>query len=124
MRFVEIFQSIERHVLDHVAIRAVPPAKSAPKSRSVRHGTPNSPRDSRDVLRSELELVLDTLVLERPLILLVRAIDEVVRQLRKHSSSSDCNKSRISNVRRSESACNAANTAVSAMYWSMAESAK
>jgi len=61
MRFVEKLQPIERHVLDQIAIHAVP----------------------RDVLRGELELVLDALVLECPVILLVRAIDEVIRQLRK-----------------------------------------
>jgi len=41
MRFVEILQAIERHILDHVAVHAVPC----------------------DVLRSERQLVLDALVL-------------------------------------------------------------
>jgi len=39
MRFVEILQAIERHILDHVAVHAVPG----------------------DVLRGALQLVLDAL---------------------------------------------------------------
>ena len=61
MRFVEILQAIERHILDHVAVHAVPSAKRAPKSRLSQ--TTIKRLHSRDVLRSALQLVLDALVL-------------------------------------------------------------
>ena len=61
MRCVEILQAIEQHILDHIAVHAVPAAKRAPKSRLSQ--TTIKRLHSRDVLRSELQLVLDALVL-------------------------------------------------------------